>query len=86
MSHLSIRITQEDEQNISFLQGIWGLGRSESARKALAVAAVLEEERVSMDKREILATSQFVGSCTEPLSSANYKQKIRAVLKKKHET
>lgn len=87
MSHLSIRTNREDEVHIACLQGIWGLDRSESARKALALAASFVENTKPKDKSEILATSKFIGSCKETtISSTNYKKKIRSKLKKKYET
>ncbi len=85
MSHLNLRTRPEDEQHITLLKQIWGLDRSEVARRALAEAAAIACNKHVLSRKEVLETSNFVG-CMESTESirTNYKKKIKESLKQKY--
>lgn len=86
MSHLNVRISQQDEMNILLLKAKWpSLDRSEVTRKALAIAASMVEAEQRVSKEKLLSTSTFIGSeRTSKVTSTNYKEALKSTLRKKH--
>lgn len=86
MHHLNIRITPQDENNLLLLKNAWNVDKSEATRKALALAAACIAQEQSLSKEELIKNSQFIGSNSSPeVTSKNYKQKLKQVLKKKYD-
>jgi len=85
MSHLNLRTSNQDENNLSMLINAWQLDRSEATRKALALAASMVKDKCSSSKEELIKNSKFIGSETSSeFSSTNYKHVLKQSLRKKH--
>ena len=85
MSHLNIRTSEQDENNILLLKTKWQLDRSEVTRKALALAASCVENEQSLTKEDLLKKSKFIGSeASSEFTSTNYKDILKKSLRKKH--
>ncbi len=84
-SHLNLRTSEQDEQNILLLTTRWQIDRSDAARKALALAASMLKEQQIGSKKELLEHSQFIGSeKASEFTSCNYKKNLKKSLKKKY--
>lgn len=85
MSHLSIRMTPQDENNLAQLKDVWHVDRSEATRRALAMAIEQIKSEVSVSKEELLKESKFIGSVDSlEVSSFDYKKKLKTSLKGKY--
>ena len=84
MSHLSMRMNQEDENHLQFLERVLGLDRSEATRVALSIAAEFISQKKS-DKLQIIRDSEFIAadSSKKPVR-VGFRKKIKAKLRAKH--
>ncbi len=84
MSHLSLRMNQEDESHLRFLEEALGLDRSDATRVALSIAAEYISQKKS-DKLQILSASEFVGADnSKKTARVGFREKIRAKVAAKY--
>lgn len=85
MAHLNVRVSEADLHNLTVLQQYWGTDRSETARKALALAAETTQHHKPLPKEELLKSSQIVGAITDEDSPrVGYKNRLKEKMQKKH--
>lgn len=86
MGHLNIRMTPQDENNLAQLMSAWHLdSSSETTRRALAITAEQIKSEKRPSKNALLKNSKFIGCAPSvDFSSTNYKEKLKASLKKKY--
>lgn len=84
MSHLSLRMNQEDENHLRFLEQALGLDRSDATRVALSIAVEYISKKKS-DKLQVIQDSAFIGTDTSRKTTrVGFRQKVKAKIAAKY--